>query len=570
MIDSVEAPVWQQVRGWRPRFGTTRTLIRVAAIVIAVAIIAPIVSVGLSVFFPSGEIGAHLAATVLPRYIVNTLWLFLGVGVTSALLGVGGAWLTAICRFPGRGFFNWALILPLALPSYILAYVYYDFLAASGPLQRTIRDLTGLSAGDYWFPRISSLEGAVFILTLALYPYVYLIVRAYLSDQSPRIVEAARSLGCNLFEASWRVMLPLARPAIVVGVTLVLMETLADFGAVSLLGVQTFTTGIYRAYFSMSAPIAAAQLATVLLGFVFILVIIERASRRRARFDATDRPGFHGQKIRLYGGQIALANILCAIPVVLGFVLPVILLIDLAIGAHSQGLGARSLTALTNSVFVGFIAAACAAALALLMVFHTRLSPGRRAVGVNRVAQMGYAIPGTVIAIGTLIPLAAMDRALSAWFDQVLGVDVGLVLIGTVGALVYAYLVRFMAVSIGSVESGFARIANSLDDAASTLGVGPVGRLWRIHIPMVWRSLGVAFVLVFVDVIKELPATLVLRPFNFETLAVEVFNLARDERIAEAALPALILIAVGLIPVAIMSHGITRLGGSKRSGGVLR
>ncbi len=560
MIRRVDTSIWPPGARWRPRSGTTRIVLRVAALIVATAIAAPIFSVTLSIFFPGGEIGRHLAQTVLPRYIINTLWLSLGVGTATASIGVGAAWLTAICRFPGRGFFNWALILPLALPSYILAYVYYDFLASSGPLQRAIRDFTGLSAGDYWFPRLSSIGGAVFILTLALYPYVYLIVRAYLSEQSPRIVEAARSLGCSLLEASWRVMLPLARPAIAVGVTLVLMETMADFGAVSLLGVQTFTTGIFRAYFSMAAPIAAAQLATILLGFVFILVIVERISRRRASFETTARPGTKSQKIRLRRGQIVLANGLCAIPVFLGFVLPVALLIDMALGVGFAGLRERSLSALINSLSIGFVAAACAASLALLMVFHARLKDSRMAVGINRVAQMGYAIPGTVIAIGTLIPLAAIDRTLSLWAEQVLGIDIGLVLIGTIGALVYAYLVRFMAVSIGSVESGFARVSGSLDDAASTLGTGPLGRLWRIHIPMVWRSMAVAFVLVFVDVIKELPATLVLRPFNFETLAVEVFNLARDERIAEAALPALILVAVGLLPVALISHGIMRLG----------
>ncbi len=553
---------WGSQPRWQIRPNTVRLLLRIAASLTALAITAPILSIALSVLFPAGDVWPHLAETVLPRYVINTFWLVLGVGSCSMFLGVGAAWLTAICRFPGRAIFNWALVLPLALPSYILAYVYYDFLASSGPVQSLIRDVTGLAANQYWFPRLSSIEGAIFVLTLALYPYVYLIVRAYLSHQSPRLIEAARSLGCSITEAGWRVLLPLARPAIAVGVTLVLMETLADFGAVSLLGVQTFTTGIYRAYFSMSAPIAAAQLATMLLALVLSLVVIERISRRHARFDLAERPGRNAQKIRLRGWPMVMAIVLCAIPVTLGFALPVFLLAGMALEVGFGSLAERSREALVNSITIGLVTAVIAAAIALLLVFHTRISQGPLAANLNRVAQMGYAIPGTVIAIGTLIPLAIVDHALSDWLEALLGIDIGLILIGTIGALSYAYLVRFMAVSVGAVESGFARISESLDDAASTLGTGPIGRLSRVHLPLVWRSIGVAGVLVFVDVVKELPATLVLRPFNFETLAVEVFNLARDERIAEAAVPALILIAVGLVPIALMSHGLTRLGNS--------
>ncbi len=527
------------------------------AMLAALLVILPLLAVLANLLAPTGETWAHVAGRLVPRYLLNTVWLALGVGVLTTAVGVGAAWLVVFYRFPGVRLVEWALILPLAIPAYVLTYAYYDLLGFSGPVQSTIRAVTGLGPREYWFPNLASVGGAIFILAVAFYPYVYLAARTAFLLQSGSLLAAGRMLGCTQAGAFFRVALPLARPAIAVGVVLVLMETLADYGAVSLLGVQTFTTGIYRAWFSMGDRVAAAQLGAILLGFVLLLVLLERFFRRGRAFNPTAEHRFDDRH-PLRGWQALGALGLCLVPLGLGFALPVGRLVWMTIDTRS-GIGvARFVELISNTVSVAATAAAIAVAIGLVIAYATRLARSPLVPLAAAVAAMGYALPGPIIAIGTLVPLAAFDNALDGWLRASFGVSTGLLLTGSLAALVFAYLVRFLAVSIGHIEAGFARIRPSLDDAASVLGTSVWTRLWRIHMPILWPALGTAALITFVDVMKELPATLVLRPFDFDTLAVRVYNLARDERIAEAALPALVLVLVGLIPVYLLSRNIAR------------
>jgi iron(III) transport system permease protein len=526
----------------------------VVAVALAAAVALPVLAVASHVIVPTDGLWAHLVSTVLGTYIVNTLWLALGVTLGTAVIGVGTAWLVTNCRFPGRGIFEWALILPLAVPAYVLAYAYTDFLQFSGPVQTLLRDLTGWGPRDYWFPPIRSLGGAIAVLTLVFYPYVYLLVRASLLQQSGSAFEIARTLGCGPWAGFCRVVLPLIRPALAAGLALVLMETLADFGTVAYFGVPVFTTGIYRAWFSFGSPAAAAQLSTLLLGFVLLVVLLERWSRGQARYHHTSdslRPtGTH----RLRGVRAGLAVAACALPLTLGFLLPAGLLLRMTLLQGDAQFGPRFVQLTLNSVTLAAVTAALAVALALLLGYAARLRPRARPIAVaNRIAAGGYAVPGTVIAVGTLIPFAAFDNALDAWMRATFGVSTGLLLTGSIVGLIYAYLVRFLAVSLHTVEAGLAKIRPSLDDAARCLGSRPGGIVCRVPAPLLWSSLFTAGLLVFVDVMKELPATLILRPFNFDTLAVEAYNLAKDERLAEAAATMASDGAAGLLPVIYVS-----------------
>ena len=523
------------------------------ALTMAALVCLPILSVLASLLQPTSDVWAHVVERLVPRYLLNTIWLALGVGAATLVTGVGCAWLVVSFRFPGARLFEWALILPLAIPAYVMAYAYYDLMGSSGPLQSTIRAATGLGARDYWFPRITNVGGAAFVLALGLYPYVYLAARTAFLRQASSLVEVGRMLGCNRGEAFRRVMLPLARPAIAVGLLLVLMETLADFGAVSLLGVQTFTTGIYRAWFSLGDPVAAAQIGCMLLGFVLLLVLLERVLRRGRSFNPSAEHRFDSRET-LDGWRAGLAVAFCLVPLILGFLVPVMRLFWLTIDVPSFiGIG-RFSELIANSVTVASIASLATVAIGLVIAFATRLAPRPIVLTAAALAAMGYALPGPIIAVGTLIPLANLDNAIDAWSRATFGLSTGLLLTGSIAALIFAYLVRFMAVSLGTIEAGFAKIRPSLDDAASVLGSSVWQRLRRVHVPLLWPSLGTALILVFVDVMKELPATLVLRPLNFDTLSVRVYNLVRDERIAEAGLPALLLVAVGLVPVYILSR----------------
>lgn len=542
-----------------PGFGTRHglSLLVACSLVAAGLVCLPVVSVLASLLQPTGDAWAHVVYRLVPQYLSNTLWLALGVTVSTLLVGVGSAWLVVSYRFAGVGIVEWALILPLAIPSYVMAYAYYDLMSFAGPLQATVRAVTGLGPREYWFPGLTNLGGAIFILGLALYPYVYLAARAAFLQQAGSLVEVSRMLGCSRAEAFRRVVLPLARPAIAIGLVLVLMETLAEFGAVSFLGVQTFTTGIYRAWFSLGDRVAASQVASMLLAFVLLLVLIERNLRRGQTFNPTAGYRFD-TRATLRGPRAGLALAACLLPLTLGFLVPVGRLIWMT-AAVPSGIGLeRFLVLAGNTVMVAAITALVAVLIGLVVVYATRIARSRIVKTAVAVATMGYALPGPVIAIGTLIPLATFDNALDAWLTATFGVSTGLLLTGSVAALIFAYLVRFMAISIGNIEAGFAKIRPTLDDAASVLGSSVWVRLRRVHAPLLLPSLGVAALIVFVDVTKELPATLVLRPFDFDTLAVRAYNLARDERIAEAALPALSLVLVGLVPVFLLSRRLGR------------
>jgi iron(III) transport system permease protein len=518
------------------------------ALVTGALLALPVALIIASVFQGGGETWSHLAATALPRYVWNTVVLLLVVAWGVISMGVLSAWLITAYRFPGRETLQWALMLPLAVPAYVMAYAYTDWLQFTGPVQSALRGLTGWQAREYWFPEIRSLMGAAAMLSFALYPYVYLIARTAFNELPRSAIEAGRLAGYTAWGAFFRVAVPLARPAIAAGASLALMETLADFGTVSYFAVEVFTTGIFKAWLSMGDSVAAAQLSACLLAFVALVLALERASRGRAAY-YTAAPRKPAPPHRLRGGRAALALLACAAPVFFGFVLPVALLAHLAWGEKAAYLGSRFMALVANSFSLAGVTALVAVGLAAVMAYAARLTRNRLVAGVNRVAGLGYAVPGAVIAVGVLVPLGRLDNLLAGGLEQWLGIKMGLLLTGTVVALVYAYLVRLLAVALQTTEAGLAKITPSMEDAARSLGSSAAGALARVHVPLLAPSLATAALLVFVDVLKELPATFALRPFNFDTLAIEAYNLAKDERLAEAAVPSLVIVAVGLAPV---------------------
>lgn len=533
----------------------TRSL-HVLGIVIAALLLVPLIGVFSSVFVADQGTWAHLSRTVLPGLAANSLILACGVAVGVAVIGTLTAWLTANHEFPGRRLLEWTLILPLAIPAYVLAYTYTDVLQYAGPAQTFLRDSFGWQKQDYWFPEIRSLGGAVVMLTLALYPYVYVIARVAFLEQSTTLAEAARNMGLSPFSVFTRISLPLARPAIAAGVALALMETLADYGTVSYFGVPTFTTGIFNAWFSQGDRIAAAKLAVILMGFVILVMLLEHWARRRARFHQT--AGRHHVRILLSGATGWFATLLCALPIVIGFAIPTLILLKLALTEGDVQFGARFIKLAANSFSVAAITALIAISAALLLAYLARSSGQRVQAWLNRLVGLGYAVPGTVIAVGVLIPLIALDHFLVDSIAAIFGFKTGLILTGGFLVLIYAYLIRFLAVALQSVEAGLSKITPNMDDAARSLGSTPIEVMRDVHMPLLRTSLITAGLLVFVDVMKELPATLVMRPFNFDTLAVQTYNLAMDERLAEASTAALAIVAVGLIPLIMASRAITR------------
>ncbi len=492
-------------------------------------------------FFPKQEIWKHLASTVLFDYILNSLILMTGVGIGVSLLGISTAWLVSMCNFPFRRIFEWALMLPMAIPAYILAYTYTDFLQFSGPPQTSLRNLFQWSARDYWFPDIRSLTGAILILSLVLYPYVYALARTAFLEQPTCILEAGQSLRCHPWQSFFRLSLPMARAAIGAGVTLALMEALSDFGTVEYFGVPTFTTGIYRTFFGMGERLAAAQLAACLLVFVVFLLILERFSRR-----AWNHKLPQGQPFRyhLKGWRAGLASLVTLVPILLGFLLPLGLLIQMS--TKTQGDFGKFLFSASNSLWLATLSCFLATLIALILAYGSRQG-NKWGKQISYLATLGYAVPGTVIAVSILITFSYLGKSL----------QLGL-LTGTLVGLIYAYLVRFLASALQSISKGLERITPSMDEAAQSLGKHSIERLTHIHIPLLRGSLLTSALLVFVDVIKELPATLIVRPFNISTLATEVYRLASDERLREASLPALVIILVGIIPVILFSAGISR------------
>ena len=466
-------------------------------------------------------------------------------------IGVGAAWLVTMTRFPGRGIAEWALLLPMAIPAYILAYAYTDFLQFSGPLQSTLRDLTGWGPREYWFPEVRSLGGAIAMLTLALYPYVYLLTRTAFLEQSASILEASRSLGRGAWKSFFLVSLPLARPGIAAGAALALMETLADFGTVEYFGVITFTTGIYRTWFGLGERAAAGQLAALLLLFVLVLILLERSLGRRP--DAQPLTSRYKPLARypLRGARAALASVAVFLPIVAGFLLPAGILAEMAIAAR-QGFDPSFWTYLRNTLTVAAVTAAVTLATALLLAYGRRLRPSRWVRAGTRVAAMGYAVPGSVIAVGVLMHLGWLDNRIDAWMTATFGISTGLLLSGTIAGLVFAYVVRFLAVAYGGVEASLAKITPNMDDAARSLGRRGLGTLLQVHVPLLRGSLLTAALLVFVDVMKELPATLLLRPLGFETLATHLYGEAARGTYEDAAIAALLIVAAGLVPVLIL------------------
>lgn len=542
------APRWRRPNGWV--LGT---------LLIGALVAVPILSVAVLAIVPSGDLWLHLATTVLPGYVYNTLLLAFCVGMGTLVLGTGTAWLVTMCRFPGRRMFQWALLLPLAFPSYILAYTYTDLLDYAGPVQASLRALFGWrSMQDYWFPPVRTLGGAAVFMTLVLYPYVYLLARAAFMEQSTGVLEASRSLGHGPWRTFFGVSLPMARPGISIGVSLAVMETLNDFGTVDFFAVPTFSVGIYRTWLGMGNAPAAAQLALLLLVFVILVVWWERAARRGQRYHHHDSPLEPLAGTRLQGWRAALAALVCALPVVLGFLVPGAVLVEYSLGTTVETLGGRFLGIAANTLLVAVLAALVCVAAALFMCYGVRLGRRRSLRTGARLVSAGYAVPGAVLALGVIIPLAWLDNRLDGLMRAWFGVSTGLILSGTVLALVYAYSVRFLALPFGTLESALGKITRSMDHAAQSLGKGPGETLARIHLPMLRGSMLTAGVLVFVDAMKELPMTLVLRPFNFDTLATHVYQFASDELLEQAAPAAIGIVLTGLLPVLLLSRAITR------------
>jgi iron(III) transport system permease protein len=500
----------------------------------------------------SGNTWPHLLRTVLPGSALTTLLLMGGVGIGTAVIGVTTAWLVTMCRFPGRALLQFALILPLAVPVYIAAYCYVEILDFAGPIQRLVRALFGFrTLRDYWFPQIRNLPGAIFCMTAVLFPYVYLTVRVLFLTQSARIVDVARTLSAPPKRMFFKIALPLARPAIAVGVSLALMETINDIGAVDFFGVRTLTFSIYQTWLNRSDLAGAAQLALVLLLFVFALIAMERAARGRQRYTSVGGryplPEFH-----LTGWRAALACLACLAPVLLGFVLPAWLMLDYASRRLEQFADPALRAALLHSLQVAAATAALAVIAGLLLVYAARLSRSRLVAGIGRFAGMGYAVPGTVLAVGILYPLAALDNGIDAATKALFGIGTGLLLTGSGGAIVYACLVRFLAMAHGTLEAGLARVTEHLDMAARTLGRTPRQVLLEIHVPLMRRALLAAALLVFVDTVKELSATILLRPFNFETLATFVFSKASRGFFEDASAASLVIVLAGILPLVLL------------------
>ena len=530
----------------------------ISTLLVAVLVSLPVLVIAAYIFVPSGGVWSHLAATVLPRYVSNTLMLILGVGVGVLVIGVGSAWLVTMCRFPGRRVFEWALLLPFAVPAYVLAYTYTGLFDFAGPFQSWMRAAFDWQRGDYWFPEIRSLGGAIAMLSLVLYPYVYLLSRAAFLEQSVCVLEVSRTLGRGPWKSFATVALPLARPGIVAGLSFALIETLNDFGTVDYFAVDTFTTGIYRTWFGLGQPAAAAQLASVLLVLVFSLILLERWSRGGGRFHHTTQryrnlPGYRLRGWRGWGAFLA-----CSAVVFFGFLLPGAALLVWAADTAATTLDANFFRYAFNSFFLAAVTAVLAVTVAILMTYGMRLRPSKPMLAALRVAGMGYAVPGSVIAIGILLVSTQIDNGIDRWMRSVFDISTGLLFTGTVAGMVFAYLVRFLAISLNSVEASLAKVTVNLDHAARTLGLRPLAMLRRVHAPMMWGSLLTAGMLVFVDVMKELPATIIMRPFNFDTLAIRAYQLASDEQLDAAAGPALGIVAVGILPVILLSIAISR------------
>lgn len=541
----------------RPHWWRGGTVWLFGSLIVAALVLTPIAAIIWIAFNPTENIWPHLASTILPRYVGNTLLLMLGVGAGTVFGGVVTAWLVTMCRFPGRRIFEWALVLPLAMPAYVVAYVYTDLFEYAGPVQSALRDVFGWKLkSDYWFPSIRSHGGAIIVMSMVLYPYVYMLTRAAFLQQSVCVLEAGRVLGRGPWRCFFTVALPLARPALAAGTALALMETLNDFGTIDYFGVHTLTAGVFEVWMLMGNAGGAAQIALVMLVFVIGLLWIERTSRRQQRFHQTSTryqalPGYP-----LAGVRASAAFFVCAFPIVMGFILPAAILAGYAIDHFEESWSGNYLTYVRNSLLLSTSAAILAVMIGLFLAYAVRLN-GRPALRTAvRLASVGYAVPGAVLAVGVLLPFAALDNSVDAFMRESFGFSTGLILSGTAFAIVFAYVVRFLAVAHGGIDASLGKVTPNMDDASRILGHGPLSTLKTIHLPLIRGGILGGAVLVFVDSMKELPATLILRPFNFDTLATHVYQFASDELLAESALGALTIVAAGVVPVILLSHAI--------------
>lgn len=544
--------VWRQSRRVSP--GWT-----VAVALISSLVLLPIITVGAMALLPTENIWPHLMRTVLPRSLYETLFLLCGVGLITGVAGTMTAWVVTMYRFPGRDLVDRLLVLPLAVPTYIVAYCYVELLDFAGPVQSWLRTLFGWqTVRDYWFPDIRTLPGAVLLMSAVLYPYVYLSARASFVQQSVCALEVARTLGRTPMGTLWSVALPLARPAIAAGMALGLMECLNDLGAVQHLGVQTLTYSVYATWLQRSNLGGAAQIAVVMLIFVALLFWAERSARGNARFHHTTS---HYRAIpfsEINGWQGYVVAFLCCLPFCFGFAVPFLLLLNYTLTEGDQVFSAAFWQTAWHSLVLASIAAIVTVVLAVVLAYARRIAANGFTIPAVQLASLGYALPGTVLALGLLYPLAAFDNGLDEIMRSLFGLSTGLLLSGSLAALVLAYVIRFIAVAIGSIDSGFERASPNLDAAARTLGAGPMEALRRVHLPLLMPALGAAALLVFVETMKELPSTLLLRPFNFETLATHVYALAALERFEEAAFGALMIVALGLLPILLLHEAIAR------------
>lgn len=534
------------------------TLWYVMALLVAALVSIPVIVVASSVFVPTGDVWAHLSSTVLPRYVSNSLILLAGVGIGTFVIGVGTAWLVTMYQFPGRVVFEWALFLPFAMPAYVLAYTYTGLFEFAGPFQTFLREAFDWTRHDYWFPPVRSLGGAIWMLTFVLYPYVYLLSRAAFIEQSVCVMEVSRTMGRTRLRTFFSVGLPLARPAIVAGLSFALIETLNDFGTVQYFAVDTFTTGIFRTWIGLGEPMAAIQLAAILMIFVFAVILLERWSRGAGRVHHTSSRHQTLPRFRLSTPLALAASLACFLPVLFGFLLPTSALVVWSVETAEQMINLDFLTYALNSFVLASLTAVLAVAVGLFLSYGQRLRGGFVMGMATRVSSMGYAVPGAVVAVGVLFVYASFDRTVGGWLQSAFGYSPGLILTGTVAGVVFAYLVRFLAISLSTTEAGLAKITPNMDAAARSLGHSPNAVLRKVHAPLMWGSLLTAAMLVFVDVMKELPATIILRPFNFDTLAIRAYQLASDERLADASSSALAIVLVGIVPVIMLSVAIAR------------
>lgn len=521
-------------------------------------ILLPIISILAMSFSPSENIWPHLLSTILPRSLRDTFLLMSGVGVLSLIIGTSTAWLVTMYSFKGRNFFDWALLLPLAMPTYMIAYCAVDLLEYSGPIQTALRQLFGWQdARDYWFPNIASLPGAILVMTLVLYPYVYLAARASFMQQSVCVLEVARTLGRSPAGAFFSVALPLARPALIAGLVLALMECLNDYGAVAYFGIETLTASIYSTWLERSNLGGAAQIASLMLFIIIALLYVERRARSNQQYFPTTGYTRQLPVTQLNGSKEFIAFVVCALPFLLGFIVPLIILLQASFQFFDFIWSKTFWRAAGFSVALSALTAIIAVTIALLLAYSKRVTNHAWFKTLSTIAGTGYAIPGAILAIGILIPLAAFDHFINGFAHAIFGINTGLLLSGSIIALLYAYLVRFMAISLGTIEAGFQKISPNLDGAARTLGQNSLGAFKMVLMPIMRPHIAAAALLVFVDTMKELPATLLLRPFNFDSLATLVFDFASREEFEEAGLAGLTIVAFGLIPLLLLNRTIS-------------